>query len=182
MADHAGPAADGALRDRAVGRGRERGVEVLGPDVEAVDVVERAVVRLADDRQRPGRVARRRSATDAATSASRTMPTLCVLVMATGDVSMPDSRTHSRPVSSPLPLRRWQPAKTGSWSEAGASRADDRDAGPDRALADDERSVALDEGRVADGHAGDVGDGVVRAGGPQARGVIPRSRARIGRG
>ena len=46
--------------------------------------------------------------------ASRTTPTLCVFVMATGVVSWPDSRTHSRPVSSPLPLSRWQPANTGS--------------------------------------------------------------------
>ena len=49
-------------------------------------------------------------ATDAATRASRTTPTLCVLVIATGVVSVPDSRTHSRPVISPLPLSRWQPA------------------------------------------------------------------------
>jgi hypothetical protein len=44
--------------------------------------------------------------TDAATSASRTTPTLCVFVIATGLVSIPDSRTHSRPVSSPLPFSR----------------------------------------------------------------------------
>src|SRR5664280_3283716 len=46
--------------------------------------------------------------------ASRTTPTECVLVSATGEVSSPDSRIHSRPVSSPLPLSRWQPAKSGS--------------------------------------------------------------------
>ena len=57
------------------------------------------------------------SSTDTATRASRTVPTLWVLVMATGPLSMPDSRTHSRPVSSPLPLSRWQPAKTGSRSD-----------------------------------------------------------------
>jgi hypothetical protein len=58
------------------------------------------------------------ASTDAATSASRTTPTLCVLVMAIGVVSIPDSRTHSRPVSSPLPFSRWQPAKTGSRAES----------------------------------------------------------------
>ena len=47
-------------------------------------------------------------------SASRTTPTECVLVMPMTPPRNPDSRTHSRPVSSPLPLRRWQPAKTGS--------------------------------------------------------------------
>ncbi len=41
------------------------------------------------------------------------MPTLCVFVIATGVVSVPDSRTHSSPVISPLPFSRWQPAKTG---------------------------------------------------------------------
>ena len=58
--------------------------------------------------------------TETATRASRTTPTLCVLVMATGPVSVPDSRTHSRPVSSPLPLRRWQPAKTGECVPSGS--------------------------------------------------------------
>jgi hypothetical protein len=48
-----------------------------------------------------------------ATKASRTTPTLWVLVSAIGVVSRPDSRTHSNPVSSPLPLSRWAPANTG---------------------------------------------------------------------
>ena len=98
--------------------------------------------------------------TETATSASRTTPTLCVLVIATGPVSIPDSRTHSRPVSSPLPLRRWQPAKTGSCVAVRVRRHDDGHAGPDRTLADDERSVALDDRGVPDPHAGHVGDGV----------------------
>ena len=34
--------------------------------------------------------------------------------MATGEVSRPDSRTHSKPVISPLPLSRWLPANTGA--------------------------------------------------------------------
>ena len=49
-----------------------------------------------------------------AISASRTTPTECVFVSPIGVVSRPDSRTHSSPVSSPLPLSRWQPANTGS--------------------------------------------------------------------
>src|SRR3954468_12026675 len=48
------------------------------------------------------------------TSASRTTPTEWVLVMPMTPPSSPDSRTHSRPVSSPFPLSRWQPAKTRS--------------------------------------------------------------------
>ena len=54
-----------------------------------------------------------RSRTSAAISSSRTTPTLCVLVNPIGELSVPDSLTHSRPVISPLPLRRWQPAKRG---------------------------------------------------------------------
>ena len=53
-----------------------------------------------------------RPRTECATSASRTTPTLCVLVSAIGVVSRPDSRTHSSPVSSPLPLSVWQPANS----------------------------------------------------------------------
>ena len=49
-----------------------------------------------------------------AMSASRTTPTECVLVSPTGVVRSPESRIHSSPVSSPLPLMRWQPAKRGS--------------------------------------------------------------------
>ena len=83
-----------------------------------------------------------RESTDAATSASRTTPTLWVFVIATGDVSSPDSRTHSSPVSSPLPLRRWQPAKTGSRQRSGPrgqTTVTPVRTGP---CADDERPVA----------------------------------------
>jgi hypothetical protein len=44
-------------------------------------------------------------------SASRTTPTLWVFVSATGVVRKPDSRIQASPVSSPLPLRRCEPAK-----------------------------------------------------------------------
>jgi hypothetical protein len=46
----------------------------------------------------------------------------------------------------------------------GASRNDDRDAGPDGPVTDDQRSVARDEGGVPDAHAGDVGDGIAGPG------------------
>ncbi len=46
--------------------------------------------------------------------ASWTTPTEWVFVSPIGDVSIPDSRIHSSPVSSPFPFRRWAPAKTGS--------------------------------------------------------------------
>ncbi len=53
------------------------------------------------------------SAASSRASSSRTTPTLFVFVSPTGVVRSPDSRTHSSPVSSPLPFRRCAPAKTG---------------------------------------------------------------------
>jgi hypothetical protein len=53
VADHAGAAADVALRDRAARGSVERRIHVCGLDVKAVDVVEMAVPGLGDDRQRP---------------------------------------------------------------------------------------------------------------------------------
>ena len=49
-----------------------------------------------------------------ARSASCTTPTRVRVRDCDRVVRSPDSRTHSSPVSSPLPLRRWQPAKSGS--------------------------------------------------------------------
>src|SRR5437016_14533083 len=46
-------------------------------------------------------------------TASRTTPTLCVLVIITGPSRKPDSSTQVVPVISPLPFRDHQPAKTG---------------------------------------------------------------------
>src|SRR5258705_2262908 len=53
IADHPGAAPDIALGHRTAARAVERGKGVLLGDVEAVDVVQRAVPRLRDDRQRP---------------------------------------------------------------------------------------------------------------------------------
>ena len=89
-------------------------------------------------------------------SASRTTPTLCVLVSAIGVVSRPDSRTHSSPVSSPLPLSVWQPANSCSRADVGLARDDHRHAGP--------HVLALDQRDRADAHAGDVRDRVERPG------------------
>ncbi len=53
VADHAGPTPDPTLGDRAAGRSVDRGVEMVGQHVETVDVIEQAVVRLADHGQGP---------------------------------------------------------------------------------------------------------------------------------
>jgi para-aminobenzoate synthetase component 1 len=62
----------------------------------------------------------------------------------------------------------------------GATRQDDRDAGPDRASTGHERSVAIDEGRVTDLDPGDVCDRVVRAGLPATDGDAQVSRPHPG--
>ena len=49
VADHPGPATDAAFRHRAAAGGLEGAPKVLGANVEAVDVVQQAVVGLADD-------------------------------------------------------------------------------------------------------------------------------------
>src|SRR6185312_2377103 len=56
-----------------------------------------------------------REAISAEMSASRTIPTEWVFVSAIGEHSIPDSRIHSSPVSSPFPFRRCAPANTGSY-------------------------------------------------------------------
>src|SRR6516162_6799420 len=45
-------------------------------------------------------------------TASRTTPTLCVLVIITGPIKNPDSSTHVVPVISPFPFSDHQPANT----------------------------------------------------------------------
>jgi hypothetical protein len=49
-----------------------------------------------------------------ATEASRTVPTLCVLVMRTAPSRKPPSWSHVVPVISPLPFSAYHPANTGS--------------------------------------------------------------------
>jgi hypothetical protein len=52
----------------------------------------------------------------------------------------------------------------GLGEDVAVMRDDHRDAGPDRALADDQRPIAPDDRRVTDADAGHVGDRVVRPG------------------
>src|ERR1700740_1638296 len=51
-------------------------------------------------------------------TASRTTPTLCVLVIITGPSRKPDSSTQVVPVISPLPLSEYQPANAGLLMES----------------------------------------------------------------
>jgi hypothetical protein len=106
VADHPRPAADVALDDRPARRRRHRLVDVIHRHVEAVDVVEQPVPRLAGDRQRPERRPERQLPDRVADDPVVTIPTLWVFVMPIGPARRPASRIHSRPVSSPLPFRR----------------------------------------------------------------------------
>ena len=163
MADHAGAAADVAFGDRARLRAVERGVDVLRAHVKAVDVVELAVPGLGHHRQRPPVAARVRglpARTRHAIAASRTTPTLCVLVSSTGPSSEPDSSSHAVPVISPLPFSANQPPNTGMSRRRAAARQDRRHAGAHLASVGE----VFDERDLADGDAGDVGDRVQRAG------------------
>src|SRR5580658_836801 len=58
------------------------------------------------------------SSTGPERTASRTTPTLCVLVIITGPSRNPDSSTQVVPVISPLPFCANQPAKTGLFKES----------------------------------------------------------------
>ena len=131
-----------------------RGRHVLGPDVRALDVVQHAVVSLADHRHRPVQgapaVLALPSALSMAASASRTTPTLWVLVMATGVVSKPDSAIQAMPVSSPLPLSVWTPRRAGALADVAGNWPDHGDAGTHRSAARVQRSGAADQRRVAD--------------------------------
>src|SRR3954451_1867056 len=160
VADHPRPPADIALRD---GSGRCRGqcrTKVLGPDMEAVDVVEETVVGLAHDRKRPMvrpgigtldrnghervaddpdavRVGDRHRARELAGLADP---------LETGHLAVAVQAVAAR-------VHRFVPAVVGP-------RHDDRHSRPDRSTSHDERSVALDDRGVADSNAGHVRDGV----------------------
>ena len=147
-------------------RGRVQRVErVFGLHMEAVDVVEFAVPGFGDDRKRPpvaakiGRAVLKRHLM----VASRTTPTLWVLVIMTGPSRKPDSSTQVVPVISPLPLSENHPAKTGSIDALLAAREDGRHAGAHRPLPTTSLPFAGDERGEADFDASDVGDGVERA-------------------
>src|SRR5437773_11822002 len=87
-------------------------------------------------------------------TASRTTPTLCVLVIITGPARNPDSSSHVVPVISPLPLSVNQPPKTGSPFVAPRGKIADPRA--DGALAHHELPLPSDDRAMPDGHPCDV--------------------------
>ncbi len=96
-------------------------------------------------------------------TASRTTPTLCVLVIIMGPSTKPESSTQVVPVISPLPLRVNQAPKTAILGVF-AARENGGDTGAYRTFSYLELAAAGDERGVADFDTLDVGDGVVGAG------------------
>ena len=144
----------------------ERLEDVLGLHVKAVDVVQPAVPGLRHHRQRPpgagGILGPVRDAPGDDRIAHHAD------AVGVGDhhraFEEPDSSTQVVPVISPLPFSANQPAKEKRWMESRPARQDRGDPGAHRPLADHQLAAAGDERRVADEDAGDVGDGIQRAG------------------
>src|SRR6266700_3047210 len=94
-----------------------------------------------------------------ATTAACTVPTACVLVIATGPAKVPDSSIQDTPVISPLPFWEKKPAATG-WPGL-AARMDRGHAGSD--------GLALDQRGIPDLDARHVGNRVPPARPPAER-------------
>ena len=96
-----------------------------------------------------------------ATSASRTTPTECVFVMPIGTAQEARLADPLEAGELAVAVEAVAAREHGVGPDVVRVRDDDRDARPDRALADDERSVALDQRRVAHADARHVRDRVV---------------------
>jgi hypothetical protein len=163
MTDHAGAAADVALGDLTAGGAGERLEHVLRVDVHPVDVVQIAVVGFGHDGEGP------------------MDPERCAVGHIGGHERVPHDADRMRIRDRD---RRREHARLAHPLEAGhlavavqamtareerlvsdaLVRNDRGDTGADRALADDEGTLAPDQRRVADAHALDVGDRVEWAG------------------
>ena len=163
MTDRTRPAAGVALRDESARRAPDRRVDVLRSHVEPVDVVQPAIVGLAHDRQAPEGVV-------------SVVPRDLV-----GDERVADDADavrigdRDRGGEHPGLSDPFQPGELSVPVQAMAAREDDvlpdplrrqdhRHAGPDRTLASNQRTAALDQRRRADAHARGVGDRVQRTG------------------
>ncbi len=177
VADHPGTAPDGAFGDRAVRCRIDRREQVLRPDVLPVDVVQRAVVGLADHGEAPER------------RPLRPVPHLVgdERVAHHADAVGVRDRDRRREESGlPYPLETGQLAVAVERVAAGEQRLvgdavvrdDRRDPRPDRSRAHSQGTVAVDQRRDANADARDVRDRVHRPGGEQSDGQAEVSVAR----
>ena len=152
VADHARAAADIALGDRSRDRAVQRGERMFGSDREARRIAEPAVIGLRHDRQQPGHrhlVAHGECADRIAHHADR----VCV--------GYADGRRQQSLFGDPCPAGHLAIAVEGV--DAGEHRIGPQllTARPDRGDArPHDRWRVMDQRRVADAHAGHVGDGV----------------------
>ena len=162
MADHPRPAPDVAFGDGSVAGRRERRIDVVGGDVEPVDVVQQPVPGLAHDRQRPVRRPERQlphgipddPVTDHADGVRVRDPDRTREVAGLADPFEPGQLAIPvEPVASGMERLGPDVAIVGH---------DHRHAGSDGTAPHDERSIAPDERRVAHPNPGDVRDGVGR--------------------
>jgi hypothetical protein len=154
VADHPRAAADVAFSDGQAGvlGVGQRGAHVVSGEVERVDVVEEAVVRLAHDREAPRRVG---IALDLLGDEGVAHQSDLVGVRdADRSAEQPGLVEPVRAGDLPVPVERVQAAVAQVGPLSAGTRADDRDAGPG-----DARRVP-DDRRMADGDPGDVRDGV----------------------
>ena len=111
--------------------------------------------------------------TETATSASRTTPTLCVLVIAIGPGELPG---FADPFEAGQLAVAVEAVAAGEDRRVRVRRHDHRDPGSDRSLADDERPVAFDDRGVSHADARDIRDGVERPRAAQPDGDAEVSR------
>ena len=157
VADHAGPAADVAFGHGTAPRAVERRERVLLRHVKAVDVVERAIPRLGDDRERPVEfesLAHEPFDHGIADDAD---------AVRVGDHHGPGKKARLLEPGGTghlaVAVEREPSAKNGI-AVRGAAREDGGDAGAHRTAPDDQLAIARDDRAVPDGDTGDVGDGV----------------------
>ena len=163
VAVHAGSTTDRSLCDRAGCRGVERRLDVLGADVTTVEVVEVPVPRFGAHRQQPVPREQRVDAVDPADHPG---------VAGADRVRI---RQHDRQIERSglvdpcgaghlaVSVERVPACGAGLTDPGPTARQNRGHAGAHRALADDQRAVAADQGRHADVDAADIGNGVQRS-------------------
>jgi len=161
VAPHARAATDGTLLDRPAARSVERCEGMLGRDMESVDVVQAAVVRLGNDRERPeeGGITLAIPGNDGIPHNPDTVRV--------GDQDRPfeEARVLDPRGAGHLTVSiETEPGSEGRVTRESSPRQDRGDTRPDRALPHNELPVTLDDRRMADLDSSHIGDRIVRPG------------------
>ena len=138
-------------------------MQVLGVDVEAVDVVEGAVVRLADDRERPDVVPHPVGPRGGLDQGVAHHPDAVGVRDPDRPAKHPGLPDPLEPGELAIAVEPMRPGEDRLVPDVAVVRHDRGDAGPDRSRARLQRAVARDQGRVADADAADIGDGIERS-------------------